>query len=219
MAEMTGHVRCHVCIIGIARTPMRSLLLGSICSVAVTAVGLAADYPSGMYSIAGIQMCLVAPLGFSNDRQGYPTIPNGNNSYLTGNTFQGIFTFNRAEAGHVTGVYTSITPPPPDSRPVPRPSVAGGTFAYDFTTTPIIDHRFLATSKPGTYKGTVDFGPAAGQQYSFDVVHRDFLVSDDRKTMKVTVSTPYVETFTYSGSPDVHTPRSCIVSGNLSRMK
>jgi hypothetical protein len=80
-----------------------------------------------------------------------------------------------------------------------------------------VDHRFSISSKPGTVGGTVDFGPAAGQQYSQDVSHRDFIVSDDQKTMMVTVITPYVEAVTLSASPDIHTPRSCTISGNLSR--
>jgi hypothetical protein len=125
-------------------------------------------------------MCLVAPSGFSNDGKGHPTIPNGNNSFLTSNTCQGIFTFKGDGTGHVTGIHTSIIPPSPDSRSAPKPSMAGGTFTYDVTTTPIVDHRFLATSKRGT-RG----------------VNRGFIVSDDQKTMGLTVNAPYVETVTY----------------------
>jgi hypothetical protein len=196
---------------------MRSLLLGAMCSLAMAGTALGADYPKGAYIVSGFQMCLHAPSGFSNDSKGNPTIPNGNNSFIGANTFQGLITYNGDGTGQATGTYTAIIPPPPDSRSAPKPSISGGTFNYEFTTTPIVDHRFSISSKPETIKGTINFGPAAGQQYTTDVSHRDFIVSDDQKTMTVTVITPYVETVTSSGSPDIHTPRSCIITGNLSR--
>lgn len=197
---------------------MRCLLLGSIFSSAVSVGAVAADYPKGTYFGSGTGICLNAPSGFSNDSKGNPTIPNGNNSFFSTLTFQAMFVFSGDGAGQVTGIYTGINPPPPDSRPAPKPSMSGGTFAYDATTTPIVDHRFSVTSTPGTNKGTVDFGLAAGQQYTVDVTKRDYVVANDQKTMAVTVATPYVETITLSGLPDVHTTRSCTVAGNLSRM-
>jgi hypothetical protein len=198
---------------------MRSLLLSSICSLAFTVAAFAADYPKGTYSVSGFQMCLTAPSGFASDSRGNPTIPNGNNSFFAANTLQGMFTYNGDGTGQVTGVYTSITPPPPDSRSAPKPAISGGTFSYEFTTTPIVDHRFSISTKPEMAKGTIDLGTAAGQQYSLDLVHRDFFVSNNSKTMTMTVVTPYVETVTSSGSPNVHTTRSCMVTGNLNRME
>jgi hypothetical protein len=198
---------------------MRRLLLGSICSLTMTTVASAAEYPKGTYSVSAFQMCLIAPSGFSNDSGGNPTIPNGNDSYIGANTFQGFITFDGEGAGRVAGVYAYINPPPPDSRSTPKPSIGGGKSAYDVTTTPIVDNEFSVTSKPGTIQNTIDFGPAAGQQASADVANRHFVVSDSRKTMAVTVTTPYVETTTLSGSPNVHTTRSCMLAGNLNRME
>jgi len=162
-------------------------------------------------------MCPTAPSGFANDSKGNPTIPNGNNSFFSANTLQGVITYNGDGTGLFTGVYTSINPPPPDSRPVPKPSIGGGTFSYEFTSTPIVDHRFSISAKPELANGSIGFGPIAGQQFSLDVYHRDFIVSDDQKTMAMTVVIPYVETATYSGSSNVHTTRSCMVTGNLNR--
>jgi hypothetical protein len=163
-------------------------------------------------------MCLTAPSGFSNDSKGNPTIPNGNNSFFSSNTFQAQFAFNGDGTGKVTGTYTSINPPPPDSRSAPKPSMGGGMFSYEFTTTSILDQHFSTTSKPDTNRGTVDFGPAAGQQYTIDVVNRGFVISLDRKSIAGAVDTPTVETITYSGSPNVHMPRSCMLTSSLTRM-
>jgi hypothetical protein len=138
---------------------MHRLLLGSICLLAMNAVASAADYPKGTYSVSGFQMCLTAPSGYSNDGKGNPTIPNGNDSYIGANTLQAYFTFDGEGVGQITGIYTSITPPPPDSRTAPKPSIGGGKFTYDVTTTPNVDHRFSVAAKPGTIQGAIDFGP------------------------------------------------------------
>jgi hypothetical protein len=185
----------------------------------MTVVASAADYPKGTYSVSGIQICLAAPSGFSNDSNGNPTIPKGNDSYIGTNTIQGLYTFNGDGTGRVTAIFTSINPPPPDSRSAPKPSIGGGTFTYEFTSTPIVDHQFSITTKPEMANGVINFGMAAGQQYELDVYKRGFIVSDDRKTMVMTATTPYVETITYSGSPSVHTARSCMMTGNLARME
>ena len=136
---------------------MRYLLLGSICLLVVAAPALAADYPKGTYSVSGFQMCLTAPSGFSNDGKGNPTIPNDNNSYIGANTLQGFLTFNGEGSGQITGIYASINPPPPNSRSAPKPSIGGGKFTYDFTTTPIMDHQFSISSKPEMTKGPYRF--------------------------------------------------------------
>src|SRR5215472_16158596 len=112
---------------------MRCLLLGSIFLSAVSVGAVAADYPKGTYFGSGTGMCLVAPSGFSNDSKGNPVIPNGSNSFYTSATFQFVTVFDGDGAGRATGAYTGITPPPPDSRSVPKPAVNGGTFAYDAT--------------------------------------------------------------------------------------
>jgi hypothetical protein len=189
-----------------------------MCSFAFAAAASAADYPKGTYSASAFQMCLMAPSGFANDSKGNPTIPNGNNSFFGANTFQGVLTFEGDGTGQLIGVYTSMNPPPPDSRSVPKPAMGGGTASYPFTTTPVVGHRFSLSAKPGMINGTIDVGPAAGQQYSLDAYNRDLLVSDDQRTMAITVVAPYVETITLSGSPNVHTTRSCIATGTLNRM-
>ena len=196
---------------------MRNIIFGSICSLAMTASAFATDYPNGVYLTSGIQMCLSAPSGFSNDAKGNPTIPNGTNSFFAGNTYQGLITYHGDGTGQIAGTFTSINPPMPG--PGPKPSLGGGTFAFEFTNTPIVDHRFSATSKPGTDKGIIDFGTAAGQSYSIDSVRRDYIVSDDQKTMAVTIAAPFVETITYSGSSNVHIPRSCMITGNQTRVE
>jgi hypothetical protein len=191
--------------------------VGLIGVLAMATTVFAADYPKDTYSVSGMLLCITAPSGFSNDPKGNPSVANGNDSFLNGNTFQGLFAFNGDGTGKITALYTAISPPPPDSRAAPKPSISGGTFTYDVTTTPIVDHRFSATAKPA--KGTVDSGLGAGQQYSADVWTRSFLVSNDQKTMAMTIATPYLETLTFSGSPNVHTTRSCIATGNLTRME
>jgi hypothetical protein len=197
---------------------MRCLLLSSIFSLTATLGAAAADYPKGTYFGAGTTMCLSAPSGFSNDSKGNATIANGNNSFFSSGTFQVLLVFNGDGTGHATGIYVSVTPPPPDSRSTPKPAISAGTFKYDLTATTIAEHRFSIAAQPETNGGTVDFGFAAGQQYSVDVTKRGYIVSDDQKTMAVTVTTPYVETIALSGSPDVHTARSCTAAGNLNRM-
>ena len=62
---------------------MRGLLLAPTCLLVTTVAAFAAEYPKGTYAASGMRMCLVAPSGFSNDSKGYPTIPNGNNSFLS----------------------------------------------------------------------------------------------------------------------------------------
>jgi hypothetical protein len=163
-----------------------------------------------------METCLYAPSGFTNDSKGNPTIANENNGFLWTLTFHWIVTFDGAGMGQFTGIFTGIHPPENDTSH--KPSMSGGTFSYDFTTTEITDHRFSITSKPGTPKGSIEYGPGAGQTYTVDTVLLSHLISSDGRTTMTTIPKSYVETIIASGSPDTRRTRSCIMEGTENRM-
>jgi hypothetical protein len=199
---------------------MRRALLWSIFAITSisTGVAVADDKVKGTYAFVGMQVCLAAPSGFANDSKGNPTIPNGNNSFETVNNFQGLSTYNGDGTGKLTGTFVAVTPPPPDSRTAPKAGMSGGTFSYSFTYTPILNNSFTVTATPGTYQGTFDYGPPAGQQFTIDILNRALRISTDQKYMTSVNATPYVENITYSGSPQSPVARSCISSGSQSRI-
>jgi hypothetical protein len=123
----------------------------------------------------------------------------------------------------------TILPPQPDSRAALKASVSagGGTFSYSFTYSPIVNKSFETTIAPGTYKGTVNSGPRAGQQFTIDSSpHRVFQVSNDQTRGTVAITTPDVEHITYSDPSHVAKgaaiattqARICFASGSLVRL-
>ena len=90
--------------------------------------------------------------------------------------------------------------------PQVKPQVRGGTFTYELNATPIVDHRFSVSAKPGMVGGTVEYGPPAGLQYRIDNYNLDFIISDNQETIVGTVTTPYIETIHRPGPPDPAQP-------------
>jgi hypothetical protein len=185
-----------------------------------TGVAFADDKLKGLYAVAGTQMCLTAPSGFANDSKGNPTIANGNDSFAFAVNFQGRFTFNGDGTGSVTGTFVAILPPQPDSRAALKASVSAGagTFSYSFTSTPVANNTFNYAITPGTYQGTINSGPRAGQQFTVDSANRVFQVSNDQKYGTVATTTPDVEHVTYSDASHTTQARICWVSGSLVRL-
>jgi hypothetical protein len=184
-----------------------------------TRVAFAEDKPlKGHYAVAGSQTCLIAPSGFANDSNGNPTIANGSDSFASANNFQGRFIFNGDGTGSVSGTFESILPPAPDSRNL-KAVVSAGTFSYSLTLTPGADNSFNTAMKPGTYKGMINSGPRAGQQFTIDApYHRVFQVSNDQTHGTVATTTPEVEHITYSDASHTTQARICYVAGSLARL-
>jgi hypothetical protein len=171
----------------------------------------------GHYAVAGSQMCLIAPSGFSNDSKGNPTIANGNDSVASANNFLGRYTFNGDGTGSVSGTFVTIVPPAPDSRNL-KAVVSTGTYSYSFTLTPAGDNVFKSTMTPGTYQGMINSGPRAGEQFTIDSGHRVFQVSNNQTHGTVATTTPDVEHITYSDASHTTQARICFVSGSLVRL-
>jgi len=196
------------------------VLIFAIMSIS-TGAALADDKLKGAYSVAGTSMCLIAPAGFANDSKGNPTIANGNDSFASANNFQARITFNGDGTGSVSGTFVSILPPQPDSRTALKAAVsaAAGTFSYSFTHTPDVNNSFNTTITPGTYKGMINSGPRAGQQFTIDSSpNRVFQVSNDQKYGTVAITTPDAERITYSDASHTTQARICFASGSLARL-
>jgi len=191
------------------------VLILAIMSIA-TGAAFADDKLKGPYAVTGTQMCLTAPSGFANDSKGNPTIANGKDNLASVNNFQGRFSFNGDGTGSVSGTFVTI--PPPDSRADFKAAVSAGTFSYSFTYSPVANNSFENTMTPGTYKGTIDYGPRAGQQFTIDSGRRVFQVSNDQTRGTVATRTPDVEHITYSDPSQTSLARICFVSGSLVRL-
>jgi len=173
------------------------------------------DKLKGTYAVAGITSCLVAPSGFANDIKGNPTIANGSDSSVSVQNFQARLNFNGDGTGTASGTWMSMPPPPPA-----KAAAGAGTFSYSFTHTPVANNSFVTLPTPGTYKGTVDYGPSAGLQFAVeDSYHRVFQLSNDQKSGTVATSKPEIERLTYTQESKTITPsRICFVAGSLARL-
>ena len=170
---------------------------------------VAADNLKGTYSLAGAQVCLVAPAGFKQDSKGNMTIPIGDTN-LSHLTTEGRVVYNGDGTGEARQTFVTIVPPP-------NPwgaAVSAGTISYSFTYTPEGDHAYRMAVKPGTFQGMLDAGPNAGQQFSIEGESRLFRASDDGKKITVAIDKPYVQKITFSGSAPV--PRVCTSISNQS---
>jgi hypothetical protein len=190
------------------------VLVFAIMSIS-TGVAFADDKLKGTYGVAGTTACLAAPSGFANDSKGNPTIANGDNSSVSAQNFQARLTFNGDGTGTASGTYVGMPPPPPA-----KAAVVGGTFSYSFTHTPVVNNSFATIPTPGTYKGTVNYGPSAGLQFWFDdSYHRVFQLSNDQKYGTVATTTPELEHISWSQGSETNTlARICYVAGSLARL-
>jgi hypothetical protein len=166
-----------------------------------TGAALADDKLKGTYAVAGTQMCLVAPSGFANDGKGNPTIANGNESSVSPSNFQARLTFNGDGTGTASGTFLTM-PSPPRA----KAAVGAGTFSYSFDHTPLANNSFTTIPTPGTYMGTVDYGPSAGLKFAIDdSFRRVFQLSNDQKYGTVATTTPEVEHLSLlDGSETLH---------------
>ena len=192
---------------------MRRALFWSIIAVASISTGVAAadDNLKGAYSFVGTQVCLTASEGFKADSKGSLTIPQGNTTISVVSS-EGQITYNGDGTGKGTGTFVTIVPPP---NPFGA-SISAGTVSYSFTNTPISNHESRVTFTPGTYQGTLEAGPAAGQQFAIDVGSRVLRISSDRKRITSAAATPHVEKITFSGSPQNPVARICSWTGSQS---
>jgi hypothetical protein len=173
------------------------------------------DKLKGTYAVAGISSCLVAPSGFANDTKGNPTIAKGDDSFVLVQNFQARLNFNGDGTGTASGTWMSVPPPPPA-----KAAAGAGTFSYSFTHTPVANNSFITLPTPGTYKGTVDYGPSAGLLFAVeDSYHRAFQLSNDQKSGTVSTTKPEVEHLTYTQeSKTITLSRICFVAGSLARL-
>ena len=181
----------------------------AVASIAAGAAA-AADTLKGTYSFVGAQVCLVAPDGFKQDSKGNFTIPIGatNLSHLT---TEGQVTYHGDGTGEAKHTFVTIVPAPS----LHGEAVSAGTISYSFTYAPEGEHAYRMAIKPGTFEGTLNAGPNAGQQFSIEGESRLFRVSDDRKKITVAIDKPYVQKITFSGSP-TPVPRVCTSISNQS---
>ncbi len=182
----------------------------TIAIASTTAVAAAADNLKGTYSLVGAQTCLVAPAGFKQDSNGNFTIPIGETN-LSQLTTEGQVIYHGDGTGEARQTFVTIVPPP---NPYGA-AVSAGTISYSFTYTPEGDHAYRMALKPGTFQGTLNAGPNAGQQFSIEGESRLFRVSDDGKKITVAIDKPYVQKISFSGSPQP-VPRVCTSISNQS---
>ena len=151
----------------------------------------------------------------ANDIKGNPTIANGSDSSASVQNFQARLNFNGDGRGTASGTWMSMPPPPPA-----KAAAGAGTFSYSFTHTPVANNSFITLPTPGTYKGTVDYGPSAGLQFAIEEsYHRAFQLSNDQKSGTVATSKPEIERLTYTQeSKTVTLSRICFVAGSLTRL-
>lgn len=192
---------------------MRRALFWSIIAITSISAGVAAadDKLKGTYSFVGTQVCLSAPEGFKADSKGNLTIPIGDPSVSVLSS-EGLVTYNGDGTGKGTGTFVTTVPPP---NPFGA-AITAGRVSYSFTYTPVSNHESRVTFTPGTYQGTLDAGPSAGQQFAIDVGSRLLRISSDRKRITTGIATPYVEKITFSGSPQKPVPRVCSWAGSQS---
>src|SRR4051794_39814299 len=145
---------------------MRVALFCSTIAVASISAGTAsaADNLKGTYYLAGTQVCLVASAGgVKQDKNGNFTIPIGetNHNQLT---TEGRVIYHGDGTGEAKQSFVTIVPPP---NPFGA-AVSAGTISYSFTYEREGDHAYRMTLKPGTFKGELNAGPNAGQQFSIE---------------------------------------------------
>ena len=192
---------------------MRSALFLTTIVVAsgVAGAASAADKLKGTYYLVGTQACLVASAGgFKQDRNGNFTIPVGetNHSQLT---TEGRVIYHGDGTGEARQNFVTIVPPP---NPYGT-AVSAGTISYSFTYTPEGDHAYRMAIKPGTFKGELNAGPNAGQQFSIEGDSRLFRVSDDGKRIAAAIDKPFVQKISFSGSSQL-VERVCTAISNQS---
>lgn len=191
---------------------MQRALIWSTIAVTLLSAGVATadDNLKGTYSFVGLQMCLTAPGGFKEDSKGNSTIPIGETNFGLV-TSQGQVVYNGDGTGKGTQTFVAVVPVNPNGA-----AVSGGTASFEFTYARESDQVYRMTLKPGSYKGTLDAGPNAGQQFSVDTGSRLLRVSSDRKHVSLAIAKPYLEKITFSGSSEP-VPRVCTWIGNQSR--
>jgi hypothetical protein len=126
-------------------------------------------------------------------------------------TIQSKLSFDGRGNGSISGTFANFTPAQGDVKPLS----AHGTFAYDFTYAPTEDGTFKAELKPGTYKGTVDNGPRAGQHFVISNHHINYRVSKDGSMGTMAIFPPEAETITYSDEKHTAVDRECDFSGTM----
>jgi hypothetical protein len=185
------------------------------CTIALTSISAgaaAADDLKGTYAFAGIQVCLSAPGGFKEDSKGNLTIPIGETNHAF-TTIEGQVSYNGDGTGKVTQTFVTTVPPP---NPYGA-AISAGSASYAFTYAPEAKHTYRMTHTPGTFQGTLEAGPNAGQQFSIDTGSRLLRVSGDGKHVTYAITKPYVEKITFSGSPQNPVTRVCSWIGSQSQ--
>jgi len=176
---------------------------------------LADDKPKGTYALVGSGICLISPGGFKDDGHGNYVIPNGSNTFESSSNFWDTATFNGDGTGTTTGKFAAIAAPSPAG----PGSAAGGTYTYQFKHSPISGNEYTTSAVAGTFKGTIDSGPRAGQTFMINKVDRTHIISMDQKSITVTNAAPYVEEITYSGDPKGPFQRICNIAGTFFKLQ
>ncbi|WP_440642764.1 hypothetical protein ACSHT2_18180 [Bradyrhizobium sp. PUT101] len=175
---------------------MRVVLFSLAIVAASNVVGpvSAAENLKGTYHVVGTQVCLVAPGGFKQDANGNLTIPIGETT-LSQLTTEGRVIYRGDGTGEAKQTFVTIVPPPNPH----GTAVSAGTISYSFTYTREGDHAYRMNIKPGTFKGVLNAGPNAGQQFSIEGDSRLFRVSDDGKRIGSAIDKPFLQKIRYSG--------------------
>jgi hypothetical protein len=179
---------------------MRTIAIGLAIVAASNVPGpasAAADNIKGTYYLVGTQVCLVAPGGFNKDATGSLTIPVGDTNYSQLTT-EGLVIYRGDGTGELKQTFVTIVPPPNPG----GASVHAGTISYSFTYAREGDRAYRMKITPGTFKGVLNAGPNAGQQFSIEGDSRLFRVSDDGKRIASTIDKPFLQKITFSGLPE-----------------
>ena len=121
---------------------------------------------------------------------------------------------------HWHGGIPQVMSPDETRRLSPKPQRVQAPSPTRLLTRPVANNSFVTLPTPGTFKGTVDYGPSAGLQFAIeDSYHRVFQLSNDQKSGTVATSKPEVEHLTYTQeSKTITLPRICFVAGSMARL-
>ncbi len=184
-------------------------------TVAVMALAHPPDHQAihGQYAFTGSAQCLIAPTGFNASLQ-----PTNGLWLLDTSSWEGVYTFNKDGTGEVTAIYRYNDLPCP-AIPIP-PSAGSATVSWKFTYTMTDEDIITITLAPGTYLGTYDSGPRAGQSWSIDRVPQDGVISVNGKNINVTCGAPtLINILTSPGGPPSGSQLNCNVSHVLIRIE
>lgn len=181
------------------RKPMRRISSVLIVGMILVWAGAAVAGPgawtaaevSGEYAFSATRSCVVSTAGFDANWVPLTTTP-GSKVWISTSSASGVQVFRPDGTGRQAGRDLNISTPP-------AAGASSGTFSFNFKYTVGLDGTIATV--PGTYTGTFDSGPNAGQTITIAPwVGSTGMISGDGNTMTLSIRTPpVVETASVNG--------------------